>query len=79
MLHHLLAAVLFSKNEIQPARTHVETESGQRPADAARTPFSPARASARAARDFDGALSHLDQAIAITPQREVFLEKARTR
>jgi tetratricopeptide (TPR) repeat protein len=33
---------------------------------------------ARATRDFDGALSHLDGAIAIAPQREVFLEKART-
>ena len=32
---------------------------------------------ARVAKDFDGALSHLDRAIAIAPQREVFLEKAR--
>ena len=33
---------------------------------------------ARAARDYDAALSHLDRAIAIAPQREIFLEKART-
>ena len=33
---------------------------------------------ARAAGDFDGALSHLDRAIALAPQREAFLEKART-
>ena len=38
---------------------------------------SPARI-ARAAGDFDAALSHLDRAIAIAPQREAFLEKART-
>jgi len=76
MLHHLLAAVLFSKNEIQPARTHVETSLAKRPGNAAAHLL--AARIARAARDFDGALSHLDQAIAITPQREVFLEKART-
>jgi len=76
MLSHLLAAVLFSKGEIHPARTHIETSltkrSGHAPAHllAARI--------ARAADDFDGALAHLDRAIAIAPQREVFLEKART-
>ena len=36
------------------------------------------RASRAPAKDFDGALSHLDRAIAIAPQREAFLEKART-
>ena len=33
---------------------------------------------ARADGDFDAALSHLDRAIAIAPQRDAFLEKART-
>ena len=33
---------------------------------------------ARAAKDFDAALLHLDRAIAIAPQRDAFLEKART-
>ena len=35
MLHHLLAAVLFSRNEIQPARTHIETSLAKRPGNAA--------------------------------------------
>jgi len=33
---------------------------------------------ARAAGDFNGALNHLDRAIALAPQREAFVEKART-
>ncbi|MGB7223018.1 MAG: tetratricopeptide repeat protein, partial [Bradyrhizobium sp.] len=33
---------------------------------------------ARTTGDFDGALSHLDHAIALAPQREAFIEKART-
>src|SRR5260370_39021840 len=76
MLNHLLAAVLFSKGEIQPARTHVETSLAKRPGNAAAHLL--AARIARAAKDFDGALSHLAGAIAIAPQREVFLEKART-
>jgi tetratricopeptide (TPR) repeat protein len=76
MLHHLLAAVLFSKNEIQPARTHVETSLARKPGNAAAHLL--AARIARAARDFDAALSHLDRAIAIAPQRDAFLEKART-
>jgi tetratricopeptide (TPR) repeat protein len=76
MLHHLLAAVLFSQGDIEPARTHVETSLGKRPANAAAQRL--AARIARAAKDFDGALLHLDRAIAITPQREAFLEKART-
>jgi tetratricopeptide (TPR) repeat protein len=76
MLHHLLAAVEFSKGEIQSARSHVERSLAKRPDNA------PARLLAariaRAGKDFDGALSHLDAAIAIAPQREAFLEKART-
>lgn len=76
MLNHLLAAVLFSSGEIQPARAHVETSLAQRPGNA--TAHLLAARIARAAKDFDGALSHLDRAIALAPQRDAFLEKART-
>jgi tetratricopeptide (TPR) repeat protein len=76
MLNHLLAAVLFSQGEIQPARAHVETSLVNRPGNAAAHLL--AARIARAAKDFDTALKHLDRAIAIAPQREVFIEKART-
>jgi tetratricopeptide (TPR) repeat protein len=76
MLHHLLAAVLYSKGEIQSARTHVETSLAGRPGNAAAHLL--AARIARATRDFDSALAHLDRVIAIAPQREAFLEKART-
>jgi tetratricopeptide (TPR) repeat protein len=76
MLHHLLAAVLFSQGEHQSARSHIETSLENRPGNAAAQLL--AARIARAAGDFDGALSHLDRAIAIAPQREAFVEKART-
>jgi tetratricopeptide (TPR) repeat protein len=76
MLSHLLAAVLFSQGEIESARFHVETSLAKRPDNAAAHLLT-ARI-ARAAGDFDAALSHLDRAIALAPQREGFLEKART-
>jgi tetratricopeptide (TPR) repeat protein len=76
MLSHLLAAVLFSKSEIQPARTHIETSLAKRPGNAPAHLL--AARIARAAGDFDGTLAHLDSAIAIAPQRDAFLEKART-
>jgi tetratricopeptide (TPR) repeat protein len=76
MLNHLLAAVLFSQGEAEGARTHIETSLARRPNNAAARLL--AARIARAAKDFDGALSHLDRAIAVAPQREVFLEKART-
>jgi tetratricopeptide (TPR) repeat protein len=76
MLNHLLAAVLFFSGEIQPARAHVETSLAQQPGNAAAHLL--AARIARAAKDFDGALSHLDRAIALAPQRDAFLEKART-
>jgi tetratricopeptide (TPR) repeat protein len=76
MLSHLLATVLFSKGETKAARAHIETSLAKRPDNAAARLL--AARIARAARDFDGALSHLDRAIAISPQREAFLEKART-
>jgi tetratricopeptide (TPR) repeat protein len=76
MLNHLLAAVLFSKGEIQTARSHVETSLAKRPGNGAAHLL--AARIARAAGDFSNALSHLDRVIAIAPQREAFLEKART-
>jgi tetratricopeptide (TPR) repeat protein len=76
MLHHLLAAVLFSKGEIETARGHLKTSLAKRPDNAAARLL--AARIARAAGDFDGALSHLDRVIAIAPQRDAFLEKART-
>ena len=76
MLSHLLAAVLFSQGEIESARSHVETSLAKRPGNAAAHLL--AARIARAAGDFDAALSHLDSAIALAPQREGFLEKART-
>jgi tetratricopeptide (TPR) repeat protein len=75
-LHHLLAAMLFSQGDIEPARANVENSLAKRPENAAAQLL--AARIARAAKDFGGALSHLDRAIAIAPQREVFLEKART-
>ncbi len=76
MLHHLLAAVLLSKGEIERARAHITTSLNKRPDNAAAQLL--AARIARAAGDFSGALSHLDRMIAIAPQREAFLEKART-
>jgi tetratricopeptide (TPR) repeat protein len=76
MLSHLLAAVLFSQGEIDAARAHVETSIAKRPGNAAAHLL--AARIARAASDYDAALAHLDRVIAIAPQREVFLEKART-
>ena len=66
----------FRKARSNPARGHIETSLAKRPGNAAAHLL--AARIARAARDFDGALSHLDRAIAIAPQREAFLEKART-
>jgi tetratricopeptide (TPR) repeat protein len=76
MLHHLLAAVLFSQGDIQSARGHVDSSLAKRPGHAAAQLL--AARIARAARDFDAALSHLDRVIAVAPQREIFIEKART-
>jgi tetratricopeptide (TPR) repeat protein len=76
MLSHLLAAVLFSQGEIGAARGHVETSLANRPGNAAAHLL--AARIARAASDFNGALNHLDRAIALAPQREAFVEKART-
>jgi tetratricopeptide (TPR) repeat protein len=76
MLSHLLAAVLLASGETEAARRHVETSLVKRPDNAAARLL--AARLARTAGDFDRALSHLDRAIAIAPQREAFIEKART-
>jgi tetratricopeptide (TPR) repeat protein len=76
VLRHLLAAVLFASDEIEVARSHVEASLAKRPDNAAARLL--AARIARAEKDFDRALSHLDHAIAIAPQREAFIEKART-
>jgi tetratricopeptide (TPR) repeat protein len=76
MLSHLLAAVLFSRNEIALARPHIEASLKRRAGNAAALVL--AGRIARADRDFDAALAHFDRAIALTPQRELFVEKART-
>jgi len=76
MLHHLFAAVLFAKGAIAPARAHIETSLEKRPGNAAAHLL--AGRIARTEQDFDAALSHLDRAIALAPQRDAFVEKART-
>jgi tetratricopeptide (TPR) repeat protein len=76
MLSHLLAAVLFSTNDIKAARGHIETSLARRPDNAAAHLL--AARVARAEQDFDAALSHLDRGIAVAPQRDAFVEKART-
>ena len=76
MLGHLLAAVLFSKGEVAAARAPIEASLAKRPDNAAALLL--AARIARAASDFDATLKHLDRAIALSPQREVFVEKART-
>ena len=76
MLSHLLAAALFASGEPEAAREHVEASLAKRPDNAAARLL--AARLARAAGDFDRALSHLDRAVAIAPQREAFIEKART-
>ncbi|WP_076867089.1 tetratricopeptide repeat protein [Bradyrhizobium mercantei] len=76
MLSHLLAAVLFAKGEIAPARKHVEASLARRPDNAAARLL--AGRLARSGGEFDAALTHLDRAIALKPQREAFVEKART-
>ncbi|WP_146987216.1 tetratricopeptide repeat protein [Bradyrhizobium macuxiense] len=76
MLSHLLAAVLFAKGEIAPARRHVETSLARRPDNAAARLL--AGRLARSGGEFDAALAHLERAIALKPQRDAFVEKART-
>ena len=76
MMSHLLAAVLFASGETEAARGHVETSLVKRPDNVAARLL--AARLARMAGDFDRALSHLDRVIALAPQREAFIEKART-
>jgi tetratricopeptide (TPR) repeat protein len=76
MLGHLLAAILFADGALAPARAQVEGSLKNRPDNAAARLL--AARIARADGDFDTALAHLDAAIALAPQRDVFVEKART-
>jgi tetratricopeptide (TPR) repeat protein len=76
MLHHVLAAVLFANGDIPTARLHIEASLTKQPGNAAARML--AARIARSAKDFGAALSHLDLSIATAPQREAFLEKART-
>jgi tetratricopeptide (TPR) repeat protein len=76
MLSHLLAAMLFAVGEMQAARGHILASLTKRPDNAAAELL--AGRIARAAGDFSAALVHLDRVIARAPQREAFLEKART-
>jgi tetratricopeptide (TPR) repeat protein len=76
MLHHVLAAVLFANGDIPAARIHIEASLARQPGNAAARML--AARIARSAKDFGAALSHLDLSIATAPQREAFLEKART-
>jgi tetratricopeptide (TPR) repeat protein len=76
VLSHFLAAVLYAEGAIAPARAHIETSLTRRPDNAAARLL--AGRIARAANDFDAAMMHLDRAVALEPQREVFVEQART-
>jgi tetratricopeptide (TPR) repeat protein len=76
MLNHLLAAVLFAQKDVASARLHIENSLAARPDNAAARLL--AGRIARMTGDFDSALSHLDRAIALAPQRDAFVEKART-
>jgi tetratricopeptide (TPR) repeat protein len=76
MLNHLLAAVLFAQKDVAAARRHIESSLAARPDNAAARLL--AGRIARTAGDLDNALSHLDRAIALAPQRDAFIEKART-
>lgn len=76
MMSHLLAAVLFASGEVEAAREHIEASLARRPDNAAAHLL--AARLARMTGDFDRALSHLDRVVAIAPQREAFVEKART-
>jgi tetratricopeptide (TPR) repeat protein len=68
--------VLSASGEIEAARRHAEASLAKRPDNAAARLL--AARLARIAGEFDRALSHVDHAIALGPQREAFVEKART-
>lgn len=76
MLSHLLAAMLFAQRDIATARFHIDNSLNVRPDNAAARLL--AGRITRAAGDFAAALMHFDRAIALGPQRDAFVEKART-
>jgi tetratricopeptide (TPR) repeat protein len=75
MLSHLLAAVLFAKGEAAAARPHIEASLAKRPDNAAARLLGARIACALG--DFDAALTQLDRAITLSPERDMFVEKAR--
>ncbi|ESY87535.1 hypothetical protein X739_06020 [Mesorhizobium sp. LNHC220B00] len=75
-LNHLMAALLFAKGEISGARIHIHASLAVR-ADNPSAQLLAGRL-ARAARDFDEALSHLSRAAALAPDAAVLVERART-
>ncbi len=75
ILSHLLAAVLFAMEDIAAARLHIEASLSRRPDHAAARLL--AARIARVGKDFESALAHVDRAIALSPQRDAFIEKAR--
>src|SRR5579871_768993 len=75
-LSHLFAAMLLADGAIAPARAQIEISLKRRPNHAAARLL--AARIARAEKDFDAALRHLDAAIALAPQRDTFVEQART-
>jgi tetratricopeptide (TPR) repeat protein len=76
MLSHLLAAMLFAQRDVATARFHIENSIHARPDNAAARLL--AGRIARTAGDFPAALTHFDRAIVLSPQREAFVEQART-
>ncbi|WP_035983561.1 tetratricopeptide repeat protein [Bradyrhizobium sp. STM 3843] len=75
MLSHLLAAVLFSRHDVATARVHIAASLARRPDNAAAQLL--AARIARAGKDFAAALGHVDRALALAPQRDTLVEKAR--
>jgi len=75
-LSHLLAAMLFAQRDTATARFHIENSLNAHPDNAAARLL--AGRIARAAGDFPAAFTHFNQAIALHPQREAFVELART-
>ncbi|WP_024513789.1 tetratricopeptide repeat protein [Bradyrhizobium sp. Tv2a-2] len=76
MLSHLLAAMLLAQRDTTTARFHIENSLNVRPDNAAARML--AGRITRAAGDFQAALVHFGRAIALSPQREAFVEHART-
>ncbi|WP_095081888.1 tetratricopeptide repeat protein [Mesorhizobium sophorae] len=75
-LCHLLAAVLFAKNDLPGARARIEASLAARPDNVPALIM--ACRIARAERRFDAALQQLDRAAKLSSQAEILIERART-